>query len=88
MSRDRTVAVVIEIVVIPDIKRRSRIRIPAEQKLSARIFPQSVVIDAQFRKQKPRKLIRRAERKDVRIESDFFVVVSTQTAFRIIERKS
>ena len=60
LSRQTAVTVVGETVVVSDVKRRSRIRIPAEQKLPARIFRQSVVIDAKSREKKARELIGRA----------------------------
>ena len=86
LSGDRAETVVIEVVVIADVKRRSRIRIPAEQELTASVALQRVVIETKTHVRKARKLIGRAQAEDVRVKRRFAVVVAFQTAFRVIER--
>ena len=86
LSGKRTEAVVVEIVVVTDIKRGSRIRIPTDQKLPADIRPERIVISPQAWEYKARELIGRTQGKDVRIKGGFPAVVTRQPAFRVIER--
>ena len=81
-------SLIVEVVVVTNIERSTRIWIPSEQKLATRVAAQCVVIRPQPQECKARKLIRRSERKDVRIKGSSAVIVSDKPALRVIERET
>ena len=81
----RVKAVVVEIVVVTGVKGCTRTRIQTEQKLSADVRRDRIVIDPRSDERESRKLICRAQSDDIRLESRTPVVVTAQTAFRVIE---
>ena len=85
LSGERRKPVVIEIVVVADVKRGSRIRVITGENLPADVRTERIVINARSQKRKARKLISRAQSNDVRVESRAFIIVAPQAAFRVIE---
>jgi len=85
LIRERAVSSIVEIVVVPGVKRGSGGRVPAEKKLAARVPAKRVVIGTKPQIDKSRELVGRAKRKDIRVESPAAVVISYQPALPVIE---
>ena len=61
LIRVRAVSVIIEIVVVTDVEGGPGIRIPPEQKLTAHVSVQRVVVSSKPDISEPRELVRRAK---------------------------
>ena len=75
LIRIRAESLVVEIVVVTNVKSGPGIRIPAEQKLPARVSVERVIVRAKPNVREARELVSRAEREYVRVERSPFVVV-------------
>src|SRR5215510_3064051 len=83
LACERTVTVVIQIIIITDVQRRSGARRPANQKLSSNACRQRIVINPCARKCEASEIITRAERPEILIVSCASAVDTSQTALRV-----